>query len=148
MATHGLPTWPWTDTATEDLPPPEALVLEGMRRWARAVRNDQAPQPTMTPPFVAEDVPEASVILDNLLRVANNERCLSIAEETHPTLEGDEAALVLACALAQRGSRPQALAAFCRLLPPLSAYAALGHAVLLGSRLRRAGWLMTPLPRH
>jgi hypothetical protein len=34
MATHGLPTWPWTDAEIESLPSPEALLLEAMRRWS------------------------------------------------------------------------------------------------------------------
>jgi hypothetical protein len=51
----------------------------------------------------------------------------------------DEADLLLACALAQRGARAEALAALARLLPPLSACAALPATLALGLALRRAG---------
>jgi hypothetical protein len=148
MATHGLPAWPWTDSVTEDLPPAEALLLEGLRRWAGAARQGQPPLPAMRAPFVAEDVPEAAEMLDALLRCLAKVRPLAIGCLPCPHLVGDEPALVLACALAQRGARPEGLAAFSRLLPPMQAYAAMGHAVMLGCRLRRAGLLLAALPRR
>jgi len=147
LATHGLPTWPWTDTATDDLPAAEALLLEGMRRWEAAARDGAPTVPLMSPPFITEDLAPAATLLDQLLRASRRERVLRFWRLEDPRLADDEAALLLACALAQRGSRPQALAAFCRLLPPLTAYAAMGPAVRLGAMMRRAGWLMAPFPR-
>ncbi|MBE9606210.1 hypothetical protein IAI18_15200 [Acetobacteraceae bacterium H6797] len=147
MPTHGLPTWPWADSVTDDLPAPEALLLEGMRRWETAAREGMPALPCASPPFITEDLGAAAVWLDLMLLTTRRERELRFSRVEDPVLAEDEAALLLACAMAQRGSRPQALAAFCRLLPPLAAYSAMGHALRLGAVLRRAGWFMTPLPR-
>jgi hypothetical protein len=36
MATRGLPAWPYTGIAPEDLPPAERLLLDAIRAWAEA----------------------------------------------------------------------------------------------------------------
>lgn len=59
-----------------------------------------------------------------------------------PRVAPQEAALLLACALAQRGARSEALAALLRLLPLGAAYAAMPPAIHLGCALRRAGLLL------
>lgn len=148
MATHGLPAWPWTATAADDLPPPEALLLEAMRRWDAAARQGRPTRAMIALPFVAEDLGEAVPVFDEVMRRVGAARPLAVAPEGTRHLTPEEAALLLACAQAQRGSRPQALAAFCRFLGPLAAYAAMGPALRLGTVMRRAGWWLTPLPRH
>jgi hypothetical protein len=142
MATHGLPTWPWTDTEIESLPPPEALLLEAMRRWSCAARHNLPPMPACQPPLVAEDAGDAAYPLDAILRLRGT-WAFDIACPLHPRLTGDEPALLLAFSLSQRGPRREALAAFLRLMNPGSAYAALGHAISLGMVFRRAGWLLS-----
>jgi hypothetical protein len=138
MATHGLPTWPWTDVETEELPPPEALLLEAMRRWADAAHRGALPLPAAQPPLVAEDAGDAAWPLDQVLRA----RRFTIGAPLRPRLTGDEPALLLGFSLAQRGPRREALAGFLRLLPPPAAYAAMGHALTLGMAFRRAGLLL------
>ncbi|MCQ4159833.1 hypothetical protein NON00_07820 [Roseomonas sp. GC11] len=138
MATHGLPTWPWTDACAESLAPPEALLLEGMRRWACAMRGGRPALAAARLPFIAEDVAEAAPALEAVLRLG----AFRIACPTAPRLTGEEPALLLAFALAQRGPKREALAAFLRLMPPGAAYAAMGPAVALGLSFRKAGLLL------
>lgn len=141
MATHGLPAWPWTDTATEALPAPEALLLEGMRAWRAAVRQGRPPLPAMRLPFIAEDAGPAAEALDAVLRFSPGG--LRIGQPMEPRMWGDEPALLLALALAQRGPRREALAAFLRLMPPAGAYGAMGPAIGLAQVFRRAGLLLS-----
>lgn len=140
MATHGLPAWPWTDTAAGALPVPEALLLESMRRWNAAAQNGLPPLPAARLPFIAEDVAAAAPALDAVLRAAQSG--FAIGRFADPYLKGDEPALLLAFALAQRGPRREALAGFLRLLAPAGAYAAMGPAIMLASSFRRAGLLL------
>jgi hypothetical protein len=142
MATFGLPDWPWNGWPTDRLPPPEALLLEAMRRWAAAARAGAAPLPAARPPLIAEDVGDAAAALDALLRLARGTRPAALGCLLCPRLVGDEPALLLALALAQRGPRREALAAFCRFLAPPQAYAAMGPAIGIGLSLRRAGLLL------
>lgn len=143
MATHGLPAWPWTAAPADALPPAEALLLEGMRRWGSASRAGRPPLPAARLPFVAEEVSRAAPALDAVLRAGGGHFVLACP--VAPSLEGDEPALLLGFALAQRGPRREALAAFLRLrlLPPAPAYAATGAALGLGVIFRRAGLLLT-----
>jgi hypothetical protein len=141
MATHGLPTWPWTDTEIDSLPPPEALLLEAMRCWASAARRGIPPVLACKPPLVAEDAGDAARPLDAVLRAKG--RSFAIAGLLSPRLKGDEPALLLGFSLSQRGPRREALAAFLRLLPPAQAYVALNHALVVGLVLRRAGLLLS-----
>lgn len=140
MATHGLPTWPWTDAHVDALPAPEALLLEGMRRWSCATRRGLAGLPEARLPFIAENVAAAAPALEAVMRLGAQR--LTLGEVVHPALVGDEPALLLAFALAQRGPRREALAAFLRLLPPAAAYAAMGPAIGLSLSFRRAGLLL------
>jgi hypothetical protein len=59
-----------------------------------------------------------------------------------PGVTEDEATLLLACALTQRGARREALALFLRWLPPGGAHAAMPAAIHLGAALRAAGLLL------
>lgn len=137
MATHGLPAWPWTDTGPDSLAAPEALLLEAMRRWACASRGGRPALAAARLPLIAESVGEAAHPLDAVLRGGE----FAIACPLAPRFTQDEPALLLAFALAQRGPRREALAAFLRLLPPAGAYAAMGPALGLGLAFRRAGLL-------
>ncbi|WP_135469399.1 hypothetical protein [Crenalkalicoccus roseus] len=142
MATYGLPAWPWTGAPPEELPPPEALLLEGMRRWAAAAEAGRPTLAALHPPFVAEDALAATGPLDALLRLAAGLRPLGFGCLLCPRVTGQEARLLLACALAQRGARQQALAGFATWLPPAAAYAAMPPAIHLGAALRAAGLLL------
>ncbi|UFN49464.1 hypothetical protein LPC08_02115 [Roseomonas sp. OT10] len=146
MAAHGLPAWPWTGAAPEELPPPEALLLDALRGWARARRLGHPAAHAIALPLATADLAEAAPALDQALRL-----CTSPGElgcPLCPRLVGAEPALLLAFALAQRGPRREALAAFLRLVPPPSAYAALGHALAVMIAFRRAGlWLENPVRR-
>jgi hypothetical protein len=142
MATHGLPTWPWTEAEIESLPPPEALLLEAMRRWSCAARRGTLPLLAVQPPLIAEDVGDTAFLLDGLLR-ARGEHRFAIACPLHGRLMGDEPALLLALSLAQRGPRREALAAFLRLLSPGPAYAAMSYAISVGIAFRRAGLILS-----
>jgi hypothetical protein len=141
MATHGLPTWPWTDVESESLPPPEALLLEAMRRWSSAARQGIDPVQSCRLPLVAEDAGDATWALDAVLRARGQP--FAIASPLESRLQGDEPALLLSLSLSQRGPRREALAGFMRLLPPAHAYAALGHGLVIGLVLRRAGLLLS-----
>ena len=125
----------------ESLPPPEALLLESMRRWAWATQCGLAPAQACQPPLVTEDAGDAAWALDALLRA--KEEPFLIGAPLEPRLRGEEPALLLALSLAQRGPRREALAAFLRLLPQPRASAATGHAVVVGQVLRRAGLLLS-----
>jgi hypothetical protein len=139
MATHGLPTWPWTDAETDQLPPAEALLLEAARRWNAAVSCGAPPLPAARLPLATADATAAAVPLDAVLRTGHGFRLGGLLD---PRLQQQEPALLLALELAQRGSRREALAAFLRLLPAGGAQEALSHAVRLGGRLRCAGLLL------
>jgi hypothetical protein len=140
MATHGLPTWPWTDVEIESLPPPEALLLEAMRRWSWAAGRGLAPAQACQPPLVTEDAGDAAWALDGLLRAKGEP--FAIGRPLESRLQGEEPALLLALSLSQRGPRREALAAFLRLLPAPRAYAAMSHALVVGQVFRRAGLLL------
>lgn len=138
MATHGLPIWPWTEALAEDLPPAEALLLDAMRRWSEAAGTGRPALVAVRMTLVVEDLAPAAPSLDSVLRCAP----FRLANPLQPYLEGDEPALLLALALAQRGPRRECLAAFLRLLPPALAYQAMGHALCLAQALRRGGLLL------
>ncbi|MBR0682843.1 hypothetical protein GXW74_20285 [Roseomonas eburnea] len=138
MSTSGLPDWPWAGTEADALPQAERLVLDAVRAWYAAARAGAPPLPAAHLVLVAEEAAPAAPPLDALLRAAPVAAgcpfCLRVAPQ--------EAALLLACALAQRGARSEALAALLRLLPLRAAYAAMPAAIHLGSALRRAGLLL------
>lgn len=138
MAISGLPDWPWAGALAEDLPPQEKLMLDAIRAWYAAARTGTLPLPAAALVLTTEDAAAAAPPLDALLRAAPIAAgcpfCMRIAPQ--------EAALLLACALAQRGARSEALAALLRLLSLQAAYAAMPAAIHLGCALRRAGLLL------
>lgn len=134
MSTRGLPEWPWTDAEADNLPAAERLLLDAIRAWRAA----EAPLPALRLLLTAEDAIPAALPLDALLRTVPIQACAPLCPRMNP----EEAALMLACALAQRGARSEALAALLRLLPLRSAYAAMPAAIHLGAALRAAGLLM------
>lgn len=138
MAVSGLPNWPWAGTAADDLPPQERLLLDAIRAWHAAARAGTPPLPSASMILATEDAAAAAPPLDALLRAAPIAAGCPICARVTP----QEAALLLACALAQRGARSEALAALLRLLPLPSAYAAMPAAIHLGCAFRRAGLLL------
>jgi hypothetical protein len=138
MATHGLPTWPWTDADTEALPPAESLLLAAMRGWAAAARDGRPALPAARLLLVTEDLAEAATPLDAVLRLGG----FGLGGPLQPRLAGREPGLLLAFALAQRGPRREALAGFLRLLPSAGAHAAMPPALALGLAFRRRGLLL------
>ncbi len=140
MATHGLPAWPWAGTPTEDLPPPERLLLEGARLWAVAAREGHPPLPAPRLPFLTEGAEAALLPLDALMRALGG--ALPPACPLCPCIAPQEATLLLGCALIQRGARREALALLLRHLPPATAYAVMPAAIHLGIALGRAGLLL------
>jgi hypothetical protein len=141
MATHGLPAWPWTGSDAEALPSPERLLLDAARLWETEARAGRPPIPTLRLLLAAEDAPAALLPLDALLRAAPAQ-ARDFGCALCPRVQPAEAALLLACALAQRGQRGEALAALLRWLPLGAAYAAMPAAIHLGCALRRAGMLL------
>ncbi|WP_198376585.1 hypothetical protein [Neoroseomonas rubea] len=134
MSTRGLPNWPWAGAEADALPAPERMLLDGIRTWWTA----DAPLPALRLLLAAEDAATAAIPLDALLRAAPIRACAPLCLNVNT----DEAALLLACALAQRGARSEALAALLRLLPLRAAYAAMPAAIHLGAALRGAGLLL------
>lgn len=143
MATRGLPAWPWTREGADDLPEPERLLLEGCRLWAAALRDGRSAWLALRPPFLAEDAADAIAPFDALLRQAATLKPMSFGCPLCPRATEDEATLLMACALTQRGARREALALFLRWLPPGGgAHAAMPAAIHLGAALRAAGLLL------
>lgn len=138
MAISGLPDWPWAGAAADDLPPQERLLLDALRAWHAAARAGTPPLPAAAMILATEDVGPGALPLDALLRVAP----IAAGCPLCPHVAPQEAALLLACALAQRGARSEALAALLRLLPLQSAYGAMPAAIHLGCAFRRAGLLL------
>ncbi len=134
MSISGLPDWPWAGTPAEDLPTAERLLLDALRAWHRG----QPPLPAAVMVLATEDAMPAAAPLDALLRAAPIAAGCPLCPQVAP----QEAALLLACALAQRGARSEALAALLRLVPLRTAYAAMPAAIHLGCALRRAGLLL------
>ncbi len=138
MAISGLPDWPWAGTMTDDLPAQEKLLLDAVRAWHAAARAGRPPLPAAAMILATEDASPATPPLDALLRAAPIQAGCPFCQRVAP----QEAALLLACALAQRGARSEALAALLRLLPLQAAYAAMPAAIHLGCAFRRAGLLL------
>jgi len=142
MTTRGLPDWPWTGHDTADLPLPEALLIDALRRWGAAWLSGRPTLPAILPPFVAEDARAAAAPAEAMIRAACAGRSLRLGLPAAPQVMGDETLLLLACAACQRASRTEALATWCAILPPRNAYCAMGHALVMGSRLRLAGLVL------
>lgn len=142
MATRGLPAWPWTSESADALPEPERLLLDGGRLWCAAVREGRATRLALRPPFVAEDAADAVEPFDALLRQAATLKPVAFGCPLCPGVTEDEAALLMGCALTQRGARREGLALFLRWLPPGGAHAAMPAAIHLGAALRAAGLVL------
>lgn len=143
MATRGLPAWPWASEPADDLPDPERLLLEGCRLWGAAVDEGRSARLALRPPFLAEDAAAAIHPLDTLLRQAATLKPMRFGCPLCPCVTEDEAALLLGCALTQRGARREGLALFLRWLPPgVGAHAAMPAAIHLGVALRAAGLVL------
>ena len=138
MSTGGLPDWPWAGAEVDDLPAAERLLLAAIRAWHAAARTGTPPLPAARFVLVTEEAGTAAPPLDALLRSAP----VAAGCPLCPRVAPQEAALLLACALAQRGARSEALAALLRMLPLRAAYGAMPAAIHLGCTLRRAGLLL------
>jgi hypothetical protein len=150
LATRGLPAWPWTREQVDDLPEPERLLLEGFRLWGAALRDGRSAWLAIRPPLLAEDAADAIDPLDTLLRQTATLKPLAFGCPICQRVTEDEATLLMACALTQRGARREALALFLRWLPPGSgAHAAMPTAIHLGAALRASGlMLQNPLRKQ
>lgn len=144
MASYGLPAWPWSDALVDELPAPERLLTDALRLWGHEVARGAPSLPALRILLAAEGAEAAAGPIEALLRtvarIAGHPPALGCP--LCPRLRPDEAELLLACALAQRGARGEALAALMRWLPPLPAYAAMPTAIHLGAAFRRAGLLL------
>jgi hypothetical protein len=139
MATRGLPAWPYTGQAPEDLPPAERLLIDAARGWAAACRAGLPPLPAARRILTTDSAEQAAPALDALLRALAEAAPLTLGCELCPRLVGEEPPLLLAASLAQRGPRREALACLLRHLPARQAYAAMAAAIGLGSTFRQAG---------
>ncbi len=139
MATRGLPTWPFTDAAPEDLPAPERLLVDAARAWAAACRSGTPPLPTIRRLLATESAEAAAPAIDALLRALAEAAPLTLGCPLCPRLVGEEPPILLAAALAQRGPRREALACLLKRLPGQHAYTAMAAAIGLGCAFRQAG---------
>jgi hypothetical protein len=138
MATTGLPNWPWSNAEADALPPAERLVIDAARAWATAARHGEPALMPLRRLLATEDAGAAAEPLDALLRALAQHR-LTLGCPLCPRLVGEEPALLLTVACAQRGPRREALAFLLRRLPPHQAYSATAAAIAFGCALRRAG---------
>ncbi|WP_431270091.1 hypothetical protein [Dankookia sp. P2] len=111
----------------ETLPPPERLLLDGIRLWAAAARHGEPPNMAPRLPFIAEGAEAALAPIDALMRAAGD--TLTAACPLCPRVAPAEARLLLGCALTQRGARREAFALLLHHLPPLAAQEALAAAI-------------------
>jgi hypothetical protein len=139
MATRGLRAWPFTDADPETLPPAERLLLDAARAWAAAVHGGEPPVLAMRRLLAAESAEAAAPALDALLRALAEAHPLTLGCPLCPRLTGEEPALLLAAALAQRGARHEALAFLIRHVPNPLAYRAMAAAIACGAAFRAAG---------
>jgi hypothetical protein len=138
MATTGLPHWPWQHAEADALPPAERLVIDAARAWAAAARNARPRQTALREVLMTEGAEEATGALEALLQVLA-QRPLTLGCLLCPRLVGEEPALLLALACAQRSRRHETLALLLRRLPPRDAYVATAAAIAIGAGLRAAG---------
>lgn len=115
---------------TTELPEPEALLLDALRAAAPA----PAPRHAAGIVLAARGAAAAAPAIAALAAGGAAWRpalCPRVGEE--------EALLLAAVALAQRGARREALALLCRALPPVDAYRAMAQAIAIGAAFRVAG---------
>jgi len=139
MATRGLPAWPFTTTAPEELPGAERLLLDAARAWAAACRRGEPPVPALRRLLATERAEAAAAPLDALLRALAGAAPMTLGCPLCPRLVGEEPPLLLAAALAGRGARREALAFLLHRLPGRHAYDAMAAALALGCAFRAAG---------
>ncbi|MGG5822309.1 hypothetical protein [Falsiroseomonas sp. HW251] len=139
MATRGLPAWPYTDATPEDLPPAERLLVDAARAWAAACRRGEPTAPALRRLLATERAEAAAGPLDAMLRALAQSAALTIGCELCPRLVGEEAPILLAVALAQRGRRREALACLLKRLPNAQTYSAMAAAIAVGCAFRAAG---------
>ncbi|WP_431282560.1 hypothetical protein ACQW02_24665 [Humitalea sp. 24SJ18S-53] len=139
MATRGLPHWPWQGHETADLPAAESVLVDATRRWAEARVSGWPSLPALHPPLAASQAEAAARPLDALLHAIAAGRPLRVGTQANPCVLGCEPLLLMGCTLTQAAPRAHALAAWCALLPPCPAYAAMGHALAVGVAFRHAG---------
>jgi hypothetical protein len=115
---------------TDDLPDPDALLLDALRAAAHA----SAPRHAAGIVLAARGASAAAPAIAALATGTDAWR-----PPLCPTVGAEEATLIAAVALAQRGARREALALLCRALPPVEAYRAMSQAIAIGAAFRAAG---------
>jgi hypothetical protein len=134
-------TAPWPEGAAA-LTPVERGVLRALRLWVAAFRRGADPRPELAAAVQALGAPaDAALSVDALLAVAARtaRRPLDLHCPDCPALSGDEARLLHACALAQRGESEEAEGALRPLLTDVGATFAVGPLEGLGALLAAAG---------
>jgi hypothetical protein len=139
MATRGLPTWPYTATDPDDLPPAERLLIDAARAWAAACRQGEPTTPALRRLLATESAEASAPAMDALLRALAQAAPLTLGCPLCPRLIGEEPPLLLIAALAQRGPRREALAFLLNRLPGSLGYTAMAAAIGLGCGFRQAG---------
>lgn len=132
---------PWPENAS-DLAPIERTVLLALRLWAAAFRRGEDPMPDLFAAMAERGAPrDAALSVDALLAVAARtaRRPLDLRCPSCPGLSDDEARLLRAGALAQRGDPDAAEGALRPLLSDAGASFALGPLEGLGALLAAAG---------
>ena len=132
-------SWP---SEAASLPPAERLVLGGLRRWVAAFRRGADPRPELAMVMEEAGGPRrAAVSVDALLCVAarSARRLLDVRCPACPAVSLDEARLLHAARLAQRGEPEEAEAALRPLLTDAGASFAVGPLEGLGELLAGAG---------
>lgn len=116
--------------STDDLPEAEALLLDALRAAADAPVPRNAAGVVLAARGASAAAPAIAALATGT-QVWRPTLCPSIGPE--------EATLLAAVALAQRGARREALALLCRCLPPIEAYRAMSQAIAIGAAFRIAG---------
>lgn len=115
---------------TDDLPEAEALLLDALRAAAHAPVPRHAAGMVLATRGASAAAPAIAALATGMA-VWRPSLC--------PAIGPEEATLVAAVALAQRGARREALALLCRSVPPLEAYRAMSQAIAIGTAFRMAG---------
>ncbi|MES2711894.1 MAG: hypothetical protein V4653_09955 [Pseudomonadota bacterium] len=138
MATRGIPLWPWTDQAADDLPAAERLLLDAARLWHEQAQVGRAPAPALRMLLASADAGAAEAPLDALFRLAPW-GTMPFGCPLCPAIHADEGRFLLAIALAQKGAERESLAIWLHSMPLLSACQALTHGMRISAALREAG---------
>jgi hypothetical protein len=138
MATRGIPLWPWTDQAADDLPAAERLLLDAARLWQHQAQAGLAPAPALRLLLASADAGAAEAPLDALFRLVPR-GAMPFGCRLCPGIHADEGRFLLAIALAQKGAERESLAMWLHWMPLLSACKAMSHGMRLSVALREAG---------